>query len=221
MDPLIGSALISGGASLLGGIFGNQGERAAAAENRAFQERMSNTAYQRAMADMRKAGLNPILAYKQGGASSPSGSKATFKDPITPAVHSALAAKTQATQIENIKSQTRKTTAEAILAENKESSSASQEAVWQELFELLKHGISSAKQLWKIADDPNASGGLEAVVDKLIRDIFPDQKRKPIKRTTGVKISPKQYKYQRPPRKNLPKGERSLWGRGSFLNPNP
>lgn len=56
----------------------NQFSAREAQKNRDFQERLSNSQYQRAVADMKKAGINPVLAFQQlGSASVPQGSQAS------------------------------------------------------------------------------------------------------------------------------------------------
>lgn len=89
MWPLL-AAGVSGISSLIGGAVNNAANAESVREtnaqnamqadlNRQYQTQMSNTAYQRATADMKAAGINPMLAYMKGGASTPSGGQATMQ----------------------------------------------------------------------------------------------------------------------------------------------
>lgn len=94
MDPATMS-LVGMGAASAAQFFGQQSANRQnlreAQRNRDFQERMSNTSYTRAVADLKNAGLNPLLAVG-AQASTPGGNMANVQSKTSGAVGSAIEA---------------------------------------------------------------------------------------------------------------------------------
>ncbi|AXH75094.1 MAG: DNA pilot protein [Microviridae sp.] len=96
----------SGAINYYGGSAANQANAEQAQKQMDFQKMMSDTSWQRGVKDMKAAGLNPMLAYSQGGASSAAGAAARMENVAGPAANSALSAAQAITSMENTHAQT-------------------------------------------------------------------------------------------------------------------
>lgn len=153
--PII-QALLSAGGMLAGGVMdylgqqsANEANRVEAEKNRNFQHaeaqeqmvwqaRMSNSAYQRAVTDMKAAGLNPMLAYSQGGSSTPAGQAGSGAQATAQSTTSKLAQSIEsAAKLEMIDKELRQKEADIELTKKQEGAAGAQ----KELAETTQVGV--------------------------------------------------------------------------------
>lgn len=152
--------LIGGGLGLAGSLFSNRSSAKNAQAQRDWEEYMSSTAHQREVADLRAAGLNPVLSATKGGASTPSVGLPQVSDAGSAAVSGAVAARRSQTEFDMSRSTIENVKADTSLKRETESRTRMDKAK-------LVAETSNVKALGKIMSEQLSSAKAAAVSAKL------------------------------------------------------
>lgn len=107
--------LVSGGLGLIGQLSANSSNQSSSNNQMGFQASQSGSQYQRAVADMKAAGINPMLASQVGGNAAASGSSASFGNAGTAATNSGLQGAMLAANLKQVKANTAAAASQAAL----------------------------------------------------------------------------------------------------------
>ncbi len=161
----------------------NEYNAAQAQKQQDFQAHMSSTAYQRSTQDMKKSGINPMLAFMKGGASSPGGASSTGVSPTTAAVQAFNDARAKSmtnmdrAAIAKLDSETKLTNAKTKIVESEVPKADTFSHIWEKL------GNSAKDILNKYPGDKplfNPGGSyLDKKVIKGVKEFFGTSNPKP------------------------------------------
>jgi len=173
LGPIVKSALVGAGASLLGSAGSAVASAKAAKRQMDFQKKMSNTAYQRATKDLEKAGLNRILALGSP-ASTPGGAMAQVPDfgsAITHGASTGIQAASSAQSISVQQKQANKIVAETegINADNKRK--LVQSEIWETIGPMVTAAAGNMEKLIALLADPEQRAMMGQLIKSTGQDI--------------------------------------------------